>query len=77
MEIYIVMCMNTKIKDFTSLNVSSTCYKEMEDAIEFCESRLTEEEKLKNRNAKKRNLQNWYEFFSKDYIYEIKILNLV
>lgn len=76
MEIYIVMCRNVNIKDFTSFNVSSTSYKTKEQAVKFCESRLTEEEKLKNKNAKKRNLQNWYEFFSKDYIYEIKILNL-
>lgn len=76
MEIYIVISNNTKIKDFTSIGVSQECYKTKEQAIEFCESRLTEQEILKNRNAKRRNLQSWYEFFGKDTIYEIKILNL-
>ena len=77
MEIYVVISRYKGRTDFTSVKVSQECYKELEDAVNFCESRLTEEEILENKKAKNRNLKHWFEYDSKDYYYEIRILNLV
>lgn len=76
MEIYIVISRFKKNDYFDSVGVSQECYIDMEKAIEFCESRLNAEELQKNRELKKRNLINWFEFDSKNYSYEIKVLNV-
>lgn len=44
MEIFIVISRCKRIKDFTSVGVSQECYKTMEQAIEFCKSKLNKEE---------------------------------
>lgn len=56
--------------------IDNVAFKDVDKAIEYIESKLTEEEILKNRKAKNRNLQDWFEFSSKDYIYYIKIITL-
>lgn len=76
MEIFIVISRCKGIKDFTSVGVSQECYKTMEQAIEFCKSKLNKEELEIHEKQLKRGLINWYEFDSKDYYYEIKVLSL-
>lgn len=76
MEVYIVISRFKKRTDFTTIGVSSECYSTMEKAIEFCRSRLDNEELEEHDAQLKRKLINWYEFDSKDYKYEIKILNV-
>lgn len=75
-EIYIVICKNKNIADFTGVNVSQECYKTKEQAIAFCISRMNEEEIEKYEKALARGLISWYEFDTKNYIYTIKVLNL-
>ena len=55
-------------------NISSECYDTKEKAIEFCESRLTEQELENVNKAKNRGLACWYEFWNKNYNYDIKVL---
>lgn len=75
-EIYVVICKNNKIQDWTGIGVSQECYVDMEKAIEFCESKLNKIELEKNRKMQKRKLLNWFEFIGNDYTYEIKVLNV-
>lgn len=75
-EIYIVICNNKNVVDFTEVNVSQECYKTKEQAIAFCKSRMNEEEIEKYEKALARGLISWYEFDTKDYIYTIKVLSL-
>lgn len=76
MEIFIVISKSNRILDFTGVAVNQECFKNKEDAIKFCESRLTPEELERDRLAKKRLLKNWYDFDSQSHSYHIKILNL-
>lgn len=75
-EIYVIY---NKSKNDNSLisGVDNIAFKEKEKAIEYIEGKLNAEEIEKNRKAKERNLQSWFEFFSKDYIYYIKVVDLV
>lgn len=76
MEIYLVITRVKKNKDWTSIGINQECYKTMEQAIEFCKSRLSKEELERHEKAYKRGLVSWYEFDSKNYEYRIKVLNL-
>lgn len=73
-NIYIVVC--NYLRDSQSVKVNQDCYTTKEKAIDFINSRLNEEEKQKNENAKNRNLLKWYEFYSKNYYYTIQILGV-
>lgn len=73
-KIYIVKVFFKSLKEWGVDNIS---FKDMDKAIEYCNSKLTEEEQLKRENQLKRNLISWYEFYSKNYIYEIKEIDLV
>ncbi len=75
-EIYVIESIYTKSNDFTSVGISTECYTDLEKAIEFCKSRMTKEEIEKYENAVKRNLQNRFEFYTKNYIYYIKFLRI-
>ena len=75
-EIYIVICNNKNVVDFTGVSVSQECYKTKKQAIAFCMSRMNEEEIEKHEKALARGLISWYEFDTKNYIYTIKVLNL-
>ena len=72
-EIYVVIVYS---KNNTWTNVSQECYDTKEKAIEFVESRLTSEDIERHNKQLKRGLIYWYEYSSKNYIYEIKILSL-
>lgn len=75
-EIFVIY--NSFIGDTTLIsNVDNIAFTDKEKAIEYIESKLSKEEIEKNRKAKERNLQNWYEFFSKNYIYYIKVVDLI
>lgn len=76
MEVYVVISRFNKRDDWTSIGISSEVYTTKKDAIEFCKSRLTEEELEHDRKMKARNMRCWYEFYSKNYTYEIKVLTL-
>ena len=49
----------------------------MDKAIEYCQSKLTEEENRKTEDLKKRNIISWYEFIGRGYLYEIKEIDLI
>lgn len=73
-EIYVVYV--ESLKNWAGIEISQECYKEKEQAIDFIKTRLTKEELEKNLKAQKRGLQSWYEFFGKNYIYNVKVLSL-
>lgn len=75
-EVYIVISRFKGNNDFTSVGVSQECYTDMEKAIDFCKSRLNTKELEQREKAVKRNLVNWYEYDTKDYHYEIKVLSI-
>ena len=75
-EIFIIICRNKNREDWTTVGVSQECYKDIEKAIEFCRGRLNKEELEKHDKLIKKNMIQWYEFDSKDYVYEIKVLSL-
>ena len=75
-EIYIVICNNKNVVDFTGVSVSQECYKTKEQAIAFCKSRMNKEEIEKYEKALARGLTSWYEFDTKNYIYTVKVLSL-
>ncbi len=75
-KIYIIKNLYRRINN-AQWNIDNISFRDMDKAIEYCNSKLTEEEKEKMENIKKRKLANWYEFFSKDYIYEIKEIDLI
>lgn len=77
MEIYIIICRNKTFNDFTSVAVSQECYDTKEKAVEFCMSRLNEEERKQHIKYLERDLINWYEFESSRTVYEIKVLKVV
>jgi hypothetical protein len=58
-------------------HIDNISFRDMDKAIAYCESKMTEEEKAMREKALRRKLINWYEFFTKDYIYEIKVIDLV
>ena len=72
-EIYVV---EVFYKSNGSTAISQECYDTQEKAIEFCKSRLNKEELELTEKAQKRGLARWFEFFGKDYSYEIKVLSL-
>lgn len=75
-EIFVIY--NSFIGENTLIsNVDNIAFTDKEKAIEYIEKKLNAEEIEKNRKAKERNLQSWFEFFSKDYIYYIKVVDLV
>ena len=76
MEVYLVITRCKRIKEWTAIGINQGCYKTKEQAIEFCKSRLNEEEVERYEKAYRRGLVSWYEFDSKDYEYRIKVLNL-
>ena len=76
MKVYVVTSRFKKLNDFTSIGVSQECYTDIDKAIEFCESRLTESERDTRNKQLKRKLIEWYEFDSKDYEYRIKELKV-
>ena len=57
--------------------VDNVAFTDKEKAIAYIESKLTKEEIEKNRVVKRRNLASWYEFASKDIIYDIKVVSLI
>ena len=71
-EVYIVV---VTFKSGCS-NISQECYDSKEKAIAFCESKLTEQELENVEKAKKRDLACWYEYWNKDYSYDIKVLSV-
>ena len=73
-EIYVIYDYFKETGDYGLDNVA---FRDKDKAIEYIESKLNKEEIEKNRNAKKRNIQKWYEFFSKRVIYYIKVVDLV
>lgn len=72
-EIYVV---EVFYKSNGSTAISQECYDDKEKAIEFCKSRLNKEELELTEKAQKRGFASWFEFFGKDYSYEIKVLSL-
>ena len=75
-EVYIVICNNKNVVDFTGASISQECYKTKKQAIAFCKSRMNKEEIEKHEKALARGLISWYEFDTKNYIYTIKVLSL-
>ena len=75
-EVYIVICNNKNVVDFTGGSVSQECYKTKEEAIKFYKSRMNKEEIEKHEKALARGLISWYEFDTKNYIYAVKVLSL-
>lgn len=57
--------------------IDNIAFTSKEKAIEYIENKLTKEEIEKNRAVKRRNLASWFEFASKDIIYDIKVVDLV
>ncbi len=73
-KIYVIY--NLYLKTGTISAVDNVAFRDVEKAVEYIESKLTEQEILNNRKAKQRNLQYDYEFTSKDYIYYWKEITL-
>ena len=75
-EVYIVICNNKNVVDFTGASISQECYKTKKQAIAFCKSRMNKEEIEKYEKTLARGLTSWYEFDTKNYIYTVKVLSL-
>ncbi len=73
-KIYVIYNVFLKTGEISAID--NVAFRDVEKAVEYIESKLTEQEILKNRKAKQRNLQNNYEFISKDYIYYWKEITL-
>nr|DAG70229.1 MAG TPA: hypothetical protein [Caudoviricetes sp.] len=73
-KIYVIY--NLYLKTGTISAIDNVAFRDVEKAVEYIESKLTEQEILNNRKAKQRNLQSNYEFISKDYIYYWKEITL-
>ena len=76
MKIYVVKVRFKKIEDWTSINISQEAYKTLEEAIEFCKSRMNKEERKKHEYLVKHNYMTNFYFYTKNYIYTIKELNI-
>lgn len=73
-KIYVVYNLYLKTGEISAID--NVAFRDVEKAVEYIESKLTEKEILNNRKAKQRNLQSNYEFISKDYIYYWKEITL-
>lgn len=59
------------------VSIDNISFRDMEKAIEYCESKMNSEELKHRQNMLNRNLINWFEFFTKNYIYYIKEIDLI
>lgn len=59
-----------------NISIDNVAFNTKEEAVKYIEEKLNKEELEHNRKMQKRNLRNWYEFFSKNYIYYIKVVTL-
>lgn len=73
-KIYVIYNLYLKTGEISAID--NVAFRDVEKAVEYIESKLTEKEILNNRKAKQRNLQSNYEFISKDYIYYWKEITL-
>ena len=73
-KIYVIYDYFYKTEDTA---IDSLAFKDREKAIEYVESKLTQEEIEYNKKAKNRKLMCWFEFVSKDICYHIKEVDLV
>lgn len=73
-KIYVIYDYFYKTKDTA---IDSLAFKDREKAIEYVESKLTQEEIEYNKKVKNRKLMCWFEFVSKDICYNIKEVDLV
>lgn len=73
-DIYIIKNCFLKTGEWNTDNIA---FRDMDKAIEYCESKLNSEELEEHNKQLRRNLISWYEFSSKNYLYEIKVVNLV
>ena len=76
MKIYIVISRFKKIEDWTNTNISQEAYKTLEEAIDFCKSKMNNEEIERHDFLLKHNYINNFYFDTKNYIYTIKELNV-
>lgn len=74
--IYVVISRCKNRDDYTSISVSQECYTSIQEAIDFCKSKLTKEELEKHKKQIDRGLIHWYEFDNENYDYQIKVLNI-
>lgn len=74
-DIYIVICYSKKDLSFCGVAINGEYFTSKENAIFFCESRLTSEELEHHKKQLNRGLISWYEFDSSKYRYEIKVLD--
>lgn len=77
MKVYAVISRFKKMEDFTTVGVSSECYDTLDKAIEYCRSKLNEEELERHEKQVKRNLINEWEYDTENYEYTIKELKVV
>ena len=73
-KIYVIYDYFYKTEDTA---IDSLAFKDKEKAIEYVESKLTQEEIEYNKKAKNRKFMCWFEFVSKDICYHIKEVDLV
>lgn len=73
-KIYVIYNLYLKTGEISAID--NVAFRDVEKAVEYIESKLTEKEISNNRKAKQRNLQSNYEFISKDYIYYWKEITL-
>lgn len=73
-KIYVIYNLYLKTGEISAID--NVAFRDVEKAVEYIESKLTEKEIVNNRKAKQRNLQSNYEFISKDYIYYWKEITL-
>lgn len=69
---YVITSRFTKLDYWTAVAVDSRVFYSRDEAIMYCQDKLNKEELERNLKMQKRNLINWYEFQSKNYVYEIK-----
>lgn len=74
-EIYVIK--NLYLGDASNgWNVDNVAFTEKSKAIEYIQSKMNEDEIKNTDNAQKRGLLSWYEFSTKRYMYEIKVVTL-
>ena len=64
-------------KKTNTISIDNISFRDMEKAIEYCESKMNSEELEHRQKMLNRKLINWFEFFTKNYIYYIKEIDLI
>ena len=58
-------------------SIDNIAFTNKDSAVEYCKSKMNIEELEQRTKMLDKNLINWYEFLTKNYIYYIKVVDLI